>query len=117
MGTIHYLWNWRRGTGILNNELYVGRRVWNRQKFLKDPISGRRVTRYNPTDQLIVQDAPELRIVSEGLWHQVKDRQQRTRLAVLDSNGEIRSERARRPAYLLSGPASLRGLQRRLLEA
>jgi site-specific DNA recombinase len=22
--------NWRRGTGILNNELYIGRLVWNR---------------------------------------------------------------------------------------
>jgi len=22
--------NWRRGTGILNNELYVGKLVWNR---------------------------------------------------------------------------------------
>jgi hypothetical protein len=26
--TIHG--NWRRGTGILNNELYIGRLVWNR---------------------------------------------------------------------------------------
>src|SRR5262249_24689516 len=34
-----------RGTGILNNELYVGRLVWNRQRFLKDPDSGRRVAR------------------------------------------------------------------------
>ena len=29
--------NWRRGTGILNNELYVGQLVWNRQQFVKDP--------------------------------------------------------------------------------
>jgi len=29
--------NWLRGTGILNNELYVGRLVWNRQRFVKDP--------------------------------------------------------------------------------
>jgi len=34
--------NRRRGTGILNNELYVGRLVWNRQRFIKDPTSGKR---------------------------------------------------------------------------
>ena len=38
--TIHG--NWRRGTGILNNELYIGRLVWNRQRFIKDPDTGRR---------------------------------------------------------------------------
>ena len=37
--------NWQRGTGILNNELYVGRLVWNRQQFIKDPDSGRRQAR------------------------------------------------------------------------
>jgi hypothetical protein len=30
-----------RGTGILNNELYAGRLVWNRQRYLKDPSTGR----------------------------------------------------------------------------
>jgi site-specific DNA recombinase len=95
--------NWRRGTGILNNELYAGRRVWNRQKFIKDPLTGKRVTRYNDANHLIVQDASELRIVSETVWQRVKQRQQLTRIAVLKDEGNVRSERARRPAYLLSG--------------
>ena len=30
------------GTGILNNELYVGRLIWNRQRFVKDPETGHR---------------------------------------------------------------------------
>jgi DNA invertase Pin-like site-specific DNA recombinase len=29
--------NRERGTGILNNELYIGRLVWNRLHYLKDP--------------------------------------------------------------------------------
>ena len=29
-----------RGTGLLHNELYVGRLVWNRQRYIKDPASG-----------------------------------------------------------------------------
>ena len=40
--------NWQRGTGILNNELYVGRLVWNRQRFIKDPTTGKRQARMNP---------------------------------------------------------------------
>lgn len=33
--TIHG--NALRGTGILNNELYIGRIVWNRPRFVEDP--------------------------------------------------------------------------------
>jgi hypothetical protein len=36
-----------RGTGILNNELYIGRLVWNRLTYVKDPTTGRRRSRMN----------------------------------------------------------------------
>jgi site-specific DNA recombinase len=45
-GTIHG--NPARGTGILNNELYIGRLVWNRLRYTKDPDTGKRVSRPNP---------------------------------------------------------------------
>ena len=35
--------NGKRGTGILNNELYVGRVVWNRLRYVKNPDTGKRV--------------------------------------------------------------------------
>ena len=35
----------KRGVGVLNNELYVGRLVWNRLRYLKDPDTGKRVSR------------------------------------------------------------------------
>jgi DNA invertase Pin-like site-specific DNA recombinase len=35
--------NRRRGTGILNNALYIGELIWNRQRFIKDPDTGKRV--------------------------------------------------------------------------
>ncbi len=38
--TIHG--NPKRGTGVLNNELYIGQMVWNRQKLVKDPQTGKR---------------------------------------------------------------------------
>jgi DNA invertase Pin-like site-specific DNA recombinase len=37
-----------RGTGILNNELYIGRLAWNRCSYVKDPRTGKRVARPNP---------------------------------------------------------------------
>ena len=37
--TIHG--NQKRGTGILNNELYVGRLVWNRLRYVKNPDTGK----------------------------------------------------------------------------
>ena len=87
--------NWRRGTGILNNELYIGRLVWNRQSFVKDPDTGRRVARPNPASAWIVKDVPELRIIDQALWDQVKARQQGLRRA-----SEFHEKR--RPRMLLS---------------
>jgi site-specific DNA recombinase len=52
-----------RGTGISNNELYVGRLVWNRVTYRKDPTTGRRRWRHNPTEKWIVQEVPALRIL------------------------------------------------------
>ena len=90
----------KRGTGILNNENYVGRRVWNRQRFLKDPETGRRVARLNPEADWIVTEVPELRILPDELWKAVKARQQRTR-EVVATAGNI--GRALRPLHLFSG--------------
>ena len=57
-----------RGTGILNNELYIGRLVWNRLRYIKDPETGKRVSRLNPEAEWIVKDVPELRIIDQALW-------------------------------------------------
>ena len=54
--TIHG--NPKRGIGILHNELYIGRMVWNRQRFLKDPDTGKRVARPNPQSEWITKDVP-----------------------------------------------------------
>jgi len=89
--------NRRRATGILNNHLYIGELIWNRQRFIKDPATGRRVTRLNPENEWIRQDIPELRIISPELWQAAKARQKAldTTLQGLHKNN--------RPQYLLSG--------------
>jgi site-specific DNA recombinase len=95
--------NWRRGTGILNNELYIGRLVWNRQKYIKDPTTGKRQARLNPEKDWIIEEVPNLRIIDDDFWTRVKSRQEKTRARIVQEPGKLRSELARRPRYLLSG--------------
>ncbi len=47
--------NRRRGTGILNNELYTGKLVWNRLAYIKNPETGNRISRLNPKSEWIVR--------------------------------------------------------------
>ncbi len=89
--------NRRRGTGILNNNLYIGELVWNRQRFIKDPSTGRRVPRFNPESEWIRQDVPDLRIVPQELWDAAKARQ---KALDLKTGNPVHK---RRPQYLLSG--------------
>lgn len=88
-----------RGTGVLNNELYVGRLIWNRQRFVKDPDTGKRLARLNPPADWIAVDVPELRIIDDRLWQAAKARQASTRSTIVRA-GIVR---ARRPKYLFSG--------------
>ena len=64
-----------RGTGILNNSLYIGIMVWNRMRYIKNPDTGKRVSRLNPENEWITKDVPELRILDQVLWDKVKEKQ------------------------------------------
>jgi site-specific DNA recombinase len=98
--TIHG--NPARGTGILNNELYVGRLVWNRLRYVKDPDTGKRVSRPNPPSAWVTTAVPHLRIIDDELWEQVKARQIAMRRVT--SNGDPkRFNQARRPKFLFPG--------------
>ncbi len=66
-----------RGTGILNNELYAGRIVWNRLRYIKDPSTGKRVSRINPVSEWINRPVPDLRIIDNTLWDAARSRQAR----------------------------------------
>ena len=63
-----------RGTGILRNELYIGRLIWNRQRFIRDPQTGKRIARMNPPEEWVTEQVPELRIVSDDLWQAAQSR-------------------------------------------
>ena len=118
----------KRGTGLVNNELYIGRLIWNRLRYIKDPSTGKRVSRLNPESEWIIKDVPELRIVDDELWHSVRVRQgeiaekfANLTEAVRKHHKKNRLNGTRRPKSLLSGlvfcgccggPYSLRGADR-----
>ncbi|WP_072856648.1 recombinase family protein [Loktanella atrilutea] len=85
-----------RGYGILQNELYIGRRVWNRVKMVRDPETGKRVNRTNPRDLWVHEPVPDLRIVSDLQWDQVRHEMDRR------ANGPI-GRAAARPKRPFSG--------------
>jgi site-specific DNA recombinase len=94
--------NRQRGTGILNNELYIGRLVWNRLRYIKDPATGKRVSRLNPEAEWISQEVPDLRIVDQDLWDRVKARR---KTIVTDHSDDTpnRLHERQRGKYLFSG--------------
>lgn len=86
-----------KGSGVLNNELYAGRYVWNRSQWKKDPDTGKRFRTIRPPEEWLVEDRPELRILDVDLWQAVRDRMNGTRLA----NGG--KGKGARPKTLLGG--------------
>ncbi|MEQ1714377.1 MAG: recombinase family protein, partial [Hyphomicrobium sp.] len=89
------LGNPKRGNGILNNELYRGTIVYNRQRFVKDPATGKRVARENPETDWLRQEVPELRLIDIETWDRVQARR-----AI---RGGPQLHHRRRPRRLLSG--------------
>ncbi|MFT4182747.1 MAG: recombinase family protein [Rhizobium sp.] len=97
------------GTGILNNELYAGVLAWNRQRFIKNPETGTRVSRVNPESEWIRTEVPHLRIVDDALWQAVRERRRSISALFGPNHANTREGRAKRlhltnrPVTLLSG--------------
>jgi DNA invertase Pin-like site-specific DNA recombinase len=87
----------KRKNGLLNNSLYAGRITYNRQRFVKDPATGKRQARPNPEAEWLVQDVPELAIIDAETWQAAQD------LRADRSPQRRRPEHHRRPKHLLSG--------------
>jgi DNA invertase Pin-like site-specific DNA recombinase len=98
----------RRGCGILNNEMYVGRCIWNRRRSRKKLKSGDREFLMRPKDEWVVTTHPEFRIVPQALWDKARERQrkQADHIGARVRRG-LSMRRARvtgtYPKYLLSG--------------
>ncbi len=81
-----------RGSGILDNPLYAGRIVWNRVRMVKDPETGRRISRPNAGGEHFGSDAPELALVDAATLAAVRAR---------------RLERGQTPGTMRKGPKRL----------
>ncbi len=93
-----------RRTGILRNDLYIGKLVWNKQRYVKDPDTGKRLARPNPEDQWIIERVPDLRIVDDALWNSVEARLQDIRESIpVTKARESRFWEHRRARHLFTG--------------
>jgi len=64
-----------RGIGILNNELYIGRDIWNRTHWTNHPDMGAGRCVQRRRSEWIIHDVPDTRLVDDALWNLVKARQ------------------------------------------
>ncbi len=87
--------NMQRGTGIIQNELYAGRLVWNKVRMIKDPDTGKRLSRPNVKNEWQATDVPDLRIISQELFDAAQSRKQ--------ARGNTHPNQQRRPRHMLSG--------------
>lgn len=87
--------NKTRHHGILLNELYAGVLVWNRVRMVKNPDTGRRVSRPNPEEEWKRADVPQLAIVDHALFDDVQRRKA--------SRSHAFPNKQRKPKRLFSG--------------
>lgn len=87
--------NAKRRDGMLENEIYIGRIVWNRVRMVKDPETGRRVSRVNPEEEWQRADAPQLRIIDDETWTATR--------AIKGERATVIPQHRRAPKHLLFG--------------
>lgn len=78
---------------LLHNERYLGRLVWNRTRWQKDPDTGKRTCINRDVSEHVVVVREDLRLVSDETWARVRSR---------DTPATYGSHNAR-PKYALSG--------------
>jgi site-specific DNA recombinase len=86
---------------MLRRDLYAGRVIWNRSRFIKVPGTNRRVARPRPRSEWQISERPDLRIVSDELWQAVQLRQ--TRMQQLYGGNHGLLNRSASSGHLLTG--------------
>ncbi len=72
-------WATNQVQSLLRNERYVGRVVWNRREFYRDPVTRKRRARTRPEPEWITATAPELAIVPREVWDAAQERHRAVR--------------------------------------
>ncbi len=95
-----------KGVGILSNDIYNGRQIWNKTKWVKDPTTGRRLRTIRPEAEWVITESPELKIIDDETWEAVKARVRNTRQKTAATREKMKNAAAsggRGPRYLFSG--------------
>ena len=87
--------NLARGHGLLMNELYTGVIVWNRVRMVKDPTTGKRISRPNKAADYRRAQALHLRIIDQETWDAAQ--------AIKRGRSNVGATAARKPLRPLSG--------------
>jgi site-specific DNA recombinase len=59
---------------MLRNERYLGRVVWNKREWFKDPVTRKRRYRERPEKEWVAFDDPKLAIIDQATWDAVQAR-------------------------------------------
>jgi site-specific DNA recombinase len=88
---------WRPNTIylMLKNPRYIGRCIFNRREWRKNPETGKRVYRWRNPDQWETTDIEELRIIDHATWTKVQRR--------LSTRPQLFTKRRTATVHLLSG--------------
>jgi len=86
------------GTGILSNPIYIGRLIWNRRQWVRDPETNRKLPRLRPESEWIIKENAVPAIIDKALWDRVQARRK------AQANGHHAAPPGgRSPKYALSG--------------
>lgn len=95
---------WSRYTirEMLHNERYRGVLVWDRTKKVRNPETGRKISRARPESEWTRVEVPAMRIVAEELWNAVRAKNAEVNaLRIAHLGGLCRTQSSR--TYLFSG--------------
>ena len=95
----------KRGLGLLNNPLYIGKFIWNRSQWIKDPDTGKRKRIERPENEWVITDNEELRIIDQATWNKVKTLQKEQESKSINIRKALHNNArtGRGPKYILSG--------------
>ena len=84
---------------MLDNPLYIGKYIWNRSTWAKDPDTGKKQRKERPESEWIVTEDEKLRIVDRRTWGAVQARRREREALRNNQHPDLRP----RQKYLFSG--------------
>ena len=92
-----------QGTGMLGNAIYVGRLIWNKTAWVKDPLTGRRLRTLRPKSEWVITEDPALRIVDDETWEACQARAKTAKAETITKRAKGRPSGGGKSRYILSG--------------